>query len=78
MQNLEALESSSPEAVIDTLLADHGTAGVCLTCSFQAEDMIVLELLRKRLPKFLSCFWILATTSPPPMNIAINSRKNGR
>jgi phosphoadenosine phosphosulfate reductase len=50
VENLEVLEKSSPEAVIDSLLADHGNAHVCLTCSFQAEDMIVLDLLRKRLP----------------------------
>jgi phosphoadenosine phosphosulfate reductase len=49
VENLETLENSTPEEVIDTLLADHGTAGVCLTCSFQAEDVIVLDLLRKRL-----------------------------
>jgi phosphoadenosine phosphosulfate reductase len=47
---MEVLEASSPEAVIDTLLDEHGNAKVCITCSFQAEDMIVLDLLRKRLP----------------------------
>ncbi|HEY2548214.1 MAG TPA: phosphoadenylyl-sulfate reductase [Candidatus Acidoferrum sp.] len=50
VENLEVLEKSSPEAVIDSLLADRGHEDVCLTCSFQAEDMIVLDLLRKRLP----------------------------
>jgi phosphoadenosine phosphosulfate reductase len=50
VENLEALEDSSPEAVIDALLADHGNTDVCITCSFQAEDMIVLDLLRKRIP----------------------------
>jgi phosphoadenosine phosphosulfate reductase len=50
VENLELLEKSSPEAVIESLLADQGNAHVCLTCSFQAEDMIVLDLLRKRLP----------------------------
>jgi phosphoadenosine phosphosulfate reductase len=49
-KNLELLENISPEAVIDTLLADRGSTAVCLTCSFQAEDVIVLDLLRKRLP----------------------------
>jgi phosphoadenosine phosphosulfate reductase len=49
-ENLELLENIRPEAVIDTLLADRGSTAVCLTCSFQAEDVIVLDLLRKRLP----------------------------
>lgn len=46
----QGLENRTPEAVVDILLADHPDARVCLTCSFQAEDMIVLDLLRKRLP----------------------------
>jgi phosphoadenosine phosphosulfate reductase len=44
------LESLSVDALIDRLLAENmGT--LCITCSFQAEDMIVVDLLRKRLPK---------------------------
>jgi phosphoadenosine phosphosulfate reductase len=50
-QNLEGLENRSAESVIEALLAEHRGAKVCLTCSFQAEDMIVLNLLRKRLPE---------------------------
>jgi phosphoadenosine phosphosulfate reductase len=50
VENFESLETSSPEAVIDALLGNNQHAKVCLTCSFQAEDMIVLDLLRKRLP----------------------------
>jgi phosphoadenosine phosphosulfate reductase len=51
----EEFETLSVEEVIDRLLADNSAAvkkgSVCLTCSFQAEDMIVLDALRKRLPK---------------------------
>ncbi len=44
------LESLSVDALIDRLLAEN-TGSPCITCSFQAEDMIVVHLLRKRLPK---------------------------
>ena len=50
----EEFEALSADAVIDRLLAENSAAkskgSVCITCSFQAEDMIVLDLLRKRLP----------------------------
>ena len=50
----EEFETLSAEAAIDRLLAENiGAANkgsLCLTCSFQAEDMIVLDLLRRRLP----------------------------
>lgn len=48
--NLEFLETLPAEEVVDSALTDAGTARACLTCSFQAEDIIVLDLLRKRLP----------------------------
>jgi phosphoadenosine phosphosulfate reductase len=44
------LESLSVDALIDRLLEENKGAP-CITCSFQAEDMIVVDLLRKRLPK---------------------------
>ena len=37
-------------AVIDRVLAENSGAA-CITCSFQAEDMVVLHLLRQRLPR---------------------------
>jgi phosphoadenosine phosphosulfate reductase len=46
----EELETLSPEAVIVRALAEN-KGSACITCSFQAEDMIVLDLLRKRLPE---------------------------
>ncbi len=44
------LEALSLDALIDRLLAENKGLP-CITCSFQAEDMIVVDLLRKRLPK---------------------------
>ena len=47
----ERLETRSAEEVIDSILAEQRREGVCFTCSFQAEDIVVLDLLRKRLPE---------------------------
>jgi len=49
--NLESLELRTAEEVVDQSLAGAYADGACFTCSFQAEDMIVLHLLRKQLPK---------------------------
>jgi phosphoadenosine phosphosulfate reductase len=46
----EELETLSPDKVIGRALAES-KGSACITCSFQAEDMIVLDLLRKRLPE---------------------------
>lgn len=43
-------ESLSPEEVLEAVLAANESARPCLTSSFQAEDMAVLHLLRKRIP----------------------------
>jgi phosphoadenosine phosphosulfate reductase len=45
----EEFETLSAEAAIDRALVENAGAP-CFTCSFQAEDMIVLDLLRKRVP----------------------------
>jgi phosphoadenosine phosphosulfate reductase len=37
------------ETLLDRVLADH-PGRVCITCSFQAEDMVVLDMLRSRIP----------------------------
>jgi phosphoadenosine phosphosulfate reductase len=37
------------EALLDEVFRNH-SGRACITCSFQAEDMVVLHLLRKRLP----------------------------
>jgi phosphoadenosine phosphosulfate reductase len=49
-QIAEAVENLPPEQVFDQVLAANATASPCLTSSFQAEDMVVLHFLRKRLP----------------------------
>ena len=48
--DVESVETGSAVDVVEFVLASHAEARVCLTCSFQAEDIIVLDLLRKRLP----------------------------
>jgi phosphoadenosine phosphosulfate reductase len=49
--NPEAIEGLDAEGLVVSVLAESEPSTVCLTCSFQAEDMIVLDLLRKRLPQ---------------------------
>jgi phosphoadenosine phosphosulfate reductase len=48
--NSEAIESLGAEPLLDTIFERYASLPACLTCSFQAEDMIVLSLLRNRLP----------------------------
>jgi len=45
----DQLESASAGEVIDRVLGNH-SGQPCITCSFQAEDMVVLHLLRERVP----------------------------
>ena len=53
---LDNLETRAPEEVLDSVLASRTPSLACLTCSFQAEDIIVLNLLRKRIPKIAVLF----------------------
>jgi phosphoadenosine phosphosulfate reductase len=46
----ESLEKLTPDAALDAILSAYEGRPACFTCSFQAEDMIVLDLLRKRVP----------------------------
>jgi phosphoadenosine phosphosulfate reductase len=46
----DSLEHLEPEEVLSTVLDAYSDQPTCLTCSFQAEDMIVLDLVRKRVP----------------------------
>jgi phosphoadenosine phosphosulfate reductase len=46
----EELERLSPEAIIERVLVEAGDAP-CITCSFQAGGMVVLDMLRKRVPE---------------------------
>jgi phosphoadenosine phosphosulfate reductase len=48
--DLESLETGSASEAVESVLANRAEARVCITCSFQAEDIIVLDLLRRRLP----------------------------
>ena len=47
---LNNLEDQNAEEVLDIVLSGQPPAAACLTCSFQAEDLIVLDLLRRRIP----------------------------
>ncbi len=48
--NWEHLEPLAAAQVIAVVLSENSLTRACFTCSFQAEDVIVLHLLRKRLP----------------------------
>jgi phosphoadenosine phosphosulfate reductase len=47
---IEKLEALNSEDLLEAILEQFPAAAACLTCSFQAEDMIVLSLLRRWLP----------------------------
>jgi phosphoadenosine phosphosulfate reductase len=49
--DLELLETRTAQEVLEFALKSRMPSLACLTCSFQAEDIIVLDLLRKRFPK---------------------------
>jgi phosphoadenosine phosphosulfate reductase len=46
----ENIEDLPPDEVLNAVLDTHPGHTACLTCSFQAEDMIVLNLVRQRIP----------------------------
>lgn len=50
LTSLENLEAHGAEEVLSLVLSGQTHLKACFTCSFQAEDVIVLHLLRKRLP----------------------------
>jgi phosphoadenosine phosphosulfate reductase len=47
---IELSEALNAEDLLQAILEQFPAAPACLTCSFQAEDMIVLSFLRQRLP----------------------------
>src|SRR5438270_4270294 len=47
----QEFEALAVEQLVDAVLDGSQPERACLTCRFQAEDIIVLDLLRKRLPK---------------------------
>src|ERR1700731_1972712 len=44
------LESLGPEQALETVLTANQSTQLCLTSSFQAEDMVVTHFLKKRKP----------------------------
>src|SRR4030088_2843026 len=46
----EELENLAAERAIEIVLTANQSAHVCLTSSFQVEDMVVAHILRKRMP----------------------------
>lgn len=49
--NWDALETQSASDVIEAVLQPRSPEFACFTCSFQAEDVALLHLLRQRLPR---------------------------
>src|SRR6202453_583323 len=47
----QSLQSLPLDQALETLLSAADRRSACLTCSFQAEDMIVLHLLRQQIPE---------------------------
>ncbi len=46
----EHIENLGPNDALNTVLDVKADQRACVTCSFQAEDMIVLHILRERIP----------------------------
>src|SRR5437899_138169 len=46
----ENIENLGPNEALNTVLDVRADRRACVTCSFQAEDMIVLHILRERIP----------------------------
>src|SRR5258708_6886689 len=49
--NPQQIEAWNVEQLLDAVLDSSQSAQACLTCSFQAEDLIVLDFLRRRVPQ---------------------------
>jgi len=49
--DFERLETASPTDLLDAILTHFAGLPMCITCSFQAEGIVVLDLLRKRIPE---------------------------
>src|SRR5580704_4608225 len=52
----EELENLAPEQALENVLAANQSARICLTSSFQAEDMVVAHILRDRILDFSVLF----------------------
>jgi phosphoadenosine phosphosulfate reductase len=49
--DLDRYEGLDAEALVDSVLQENANANACVTCSFQAEDMIVVRMLQVRRPQ---------------------------
>ena len=49
-QSLTNYETLTASALVDQVIEEAAGAPICLTSSFQTEDMVVLHMLRQRLP----------------------------
>jgi phosphoadenosine phosphosulfate reductase len=49
--DLDLFETQSADQLIDAVLGRRDPSSACFTCSFQAEDVIVLHLLRQHIPQ---------------------------
>jgi len=56
LELIETAERLSPDVLLDRLLPGPGREHACITCSFQAEDMVVLHMLRQRVPRISVLF----------------------
>ena len=54
--NSQQVEALNVEELLEAVLSESQRGRACLTCSFQAEDIIVLDLLRERLPQIAVLF----------------------
>ncbi len=48
--DIREIENLAPDVALELLLNAYPGHSPCLTCSFQAEDMVVLHLLRQQIP----------------------------
>src|SRR5215475_4359238 len=51
LNKLEIYEALPADELLNQIFSNHTPSTICFTCSFQAEDMIVLDLLRRRAPQ---------------------------
>src|SRR5215469_10468312 len=49
--NAQQIEGLRVEELLDAVFSEPRAARSCLTCSFQAEDIIVLDFLRRHVPQ---------------------------
>jgi len=46
----DVIENLGPEEILDAVLESYPRPPASLTCSFQAEDMVVVDMVRRRIP----------------------------